>query len=245
MRNLVMEGEAAEMEPLRNEQCPVETEKPKLSQVTLEKDKKFFQKTWNEEIADLFINKKFRTSENKRLKPDEKKPLKPVPIGNGTNVIQVEKEPRLYSIWDISQKFLFLVNNIIIANPRNSNAPELFMEVFPNTALDPQMQPIFMAPNGRKYSLSCMKSGAGQPQLQLTEADIKTLYQKNQKALSFTFYSKTDGSPGTCSFESAAFPGWFLSTSSQANKPMGLSRRGGAQNTLFYFQRHKSGVLLM
>ncbi|KAH0623198.1 hypothetical protein JD844_031255 [Phrynosoma platyrhinos] len=245
------------------------------------------------------------------------------PVPNPKETISTplrEKVPRLYRIWDISQKFLFLVNNIIVANARTSNAPEVFMEVLPNTALDPKMQPIFMGPNGRKHSLSCVKAGEGEPQLQLVETDIKKLYNTNEHSLSFTFYSKTDGSPETCSFESAEFPelfmevfpnaaidpkmqpifmgpqgrkhslscvksgegqpqlqlvetditklyekreklftftfysktdgspetcsfesaefpGWFISTSLEPNKPVRLSRQGGAENTLFYFER--------
>uniref|UniRef100_A0A803T6M1 Interleukin-1 n=1 Tax=Anolis carolinensis TaxID=28377 RepID=A0A803T6M1_ANOCA len=115
---------------------------------------------------------------------------------------------------------------------------ELLMEVFPNTVLDPEMMPIFMGPQGSKQCLSCEKSPEGQIQLQLKVSDIKTLYDKKEESLAFTLYSKTDGSPETCSFESAEFPGWFLSTSSESNKPVGLSRQGGTENTLFYFKRH-------
>ncbi|XP_042327405.1 interleukin-36 receptor antagonist protein-like [Sceloporus undulatus] len=217
------------MDSHKNKHLKLKTERCKLKQQKLEKDNKLHKRTWNEEMADLFIAEM------------------PKPVPNSEKTIYRplrEKEPRLYRIWDVSQKFLFLVNNIIVANAGNSNAPEVFMEVFPNTALDPKMQPIFMGPNGRKYSLSCVKDDGDEPQLQLKEIDIKKLYNQNQDSLNFTFYSKTDGSPETCSFESAEFPGWFMSTSPEPNKPVGLSRQGGAENTLFYFQRHSNTMML-
>ncbi|XP_016851106.1 interleukin-36 receptor antagonist protein isoform X3 [Anolis carolinensis] len=148
-----------------------------------QEEKECHKKTWNEEIADLF-------------------PKKPM---SGNVPVKVDN-PYLYRIWDVSQKYFFLVNNILVAKHQDSNAPELLMEVFPNTVLDPEMMPIFMGPQGSKQCLSCEKSPEGQIQLQLKEGDIKTLYDKKEESLAFTLYSKTDGSPETCSFESAEFP---------------------------------------
>uniref|UniRef100_A0A8D2LLL7 Uncharacterized protein n=1 Tax=Varanus komodoensis TaxID=61221 RepID=A0A8D2LLL7_VARKO len=31
-----------------------------------------------------------------------------------------EEKPRLYRIWDTSQKFFYLVDNMLVANPQNS-----------------------------------------------------------------------------------------------------------------------------
>ncbi|XP_060643524.2 interleukin-36 receptor antagonist protein-like [Anolis sagrei] len=188
-----------------------------------QEEEKDHKKTWNEEIADLFPAKK-PMPVSPIVKPGDSAPVK-------------EDFPRLYRIWDVSQKYFFLVDNILVANHQDSNAPEQLMEVLPNTALDSKMMPIFMGPQGRKQCLSCEKSAEDQLQLQLKESDIKKLYEGKEKSLPFTFYSKTDGGPETCSFESAEYPGWFLSTSSEPNKPVGLSRQGGTENTLFYFQR--------
>lgn len=63
------------------------------------------------------------------------------------------------------------------------------------------------------------------------------LYKTPEKFENFTFYSKSDGRPEICTFESAVFPGWFISTSSEPNKPTGLSQKGGPENVLFYFTK--------
>ncbi|XP_039212459.1 interleukin-1 family member 10-like isoform X2 [Crotalus tigris] len=170
------------------------------------------KKTWDEEIADLFRGTEGATA------------LK-------------EHDPRLFKLWDIHQKYLFLVNNVLVADVKSSNSPEQLMAVLPNRSLDKPQQPIFMGPENKNSCLSCVKSGNGQYQLELKEKAIKELYWDSKNAKAFTFYSKSDGNGDTCSFESAEFPGWFLSTSSEAKKPLGLSQKGGPQNVLFYFER--------
>ncbi|KAL7981461.1 hypothetical protein Chor_002357 [Crotalus horridus] len=117
------------------------------------------------------------------------------------------------------------------------SSPAVWMAVLPNNALDPRHQPIFIGLRDGSHTLSCMLSNEGQPQLHLVSGNIMQLYKNREELLSFTFYSKTDGSPDTCSFESAQFPGWFLSSSSESNKPLGLSQKGGPENILFHFQR--------
>ncbi|ETE71733.1 Interleukin-1 family member 10, partial [Ophiophagus hannah] len=124
------------------------------------------------------------------------------------------REPRLFRIWDISQKFLFIVNSMLIANPLDFNSP------------DPRQQPIFMGLTDGSHTLSCTSSSEGQPQLHLV----------------------MDGSSETCSFESAQFPGWFISTSSEPNKPINLGQKGGTEITLFYFEtseRKEKGELVI
>ncbi|KAJ7305111.1 hypothetical protein JRQ81_010963 [Phrynocephalus forsythii] len=181
-----------------------------------EKNEKAHKTTWDQEMRDLF--------KGKELKPEE-----------ATCRPMSEEAPRLYRIWDVSQKTIILTNNMLIATSRNSNEPEQLIRVLPNTNLDPKKQPIFMSPSD-KHTLSCIKSGS-RPQLQLAEENIVKLSKKGEELLNFSFYSKTDGSVETCSFESAEFPGWFLSTSLEPNKPVGLSQQGGTENTLFYFER--------
>ncbi|KAM3830436.1 interleukin-36 receptor antagonist protein-like [Vipera latastei] len=113
------------------------------------------------------------------------------------------------------------------------------MAVLPNNALDPRHQPIFMGLRDGSLTLSCTLSNEGQPQLHLVKRNIMELYNQNQKFLDFSFYSKTDGSLETCSFESAQFPGWFISTSFEPNKPISLGQRGGPDITLFYFETRR------
>ncbi|XP_060643702.2 interleukin-36 receptor antagonist protein-like [Anolis sagrei] len=145
--------------------------------------------------------------------------------------------PWLFRIWDISQKFLFLMGNMLLAKSRNANMPDHLISVLPNTVLDPKKQPIFMGLSDKNHCFSCVKSGEGQPQLQIVERSILQLHREKKELKAFSFYSKTDGSPETCSFESAEFPNWFISTSSEPNRPIGLSPKGGTENTLFFFER--------
>ncbi|XP_015684526.1 interleukin-1 family member 10-like [Protobothrops mucrosquamatus] len=173
------------------------------------------KKTWDEEIADLFHDTA------------------------GEPTVYTEPSPRLYKLWDINQKYLFLVKNVLVADVKLSGLSEELLVVLPNRSLDKPRQPLFMGPEKKKSCLSCVKSGNGQYQLELQEKDIKDLYLDPKNAKAFTFYSKTDGNADTCSFESAEFPGWFLSTSSEAKKPLGLSQKGGPHNVLFYFERKR------
>ncbi|KAL8173845.1 UNVERIFIED_CONTAM: hypothetical protein K2H54_027688 [Gekko kuhli] len=111
------------------------------------------------------------------------------------------------------------------------------MDVAPNLVLDSEKRPIFMGLKDRSKILSCVKSSEGLPQLQLVTGDIMGLYNRREESLEFTFYIQTEGSTTTCYFESAAFPGWFLSTSPEPNMPIGLSQQGGSDIILFYYKR--------
>ncbi|XP_061448609.1 interleukin-1 receptor antagonist protein-like isoform X2 [Rhineura floridana] len=132
---------------------------------------------------------------------------------------EVLDKPWFYKIWDVDQKFLFLHNNMVLAAPRDSNSPGTH--------------------NGAR-TLSCVESGGGQPQLNLEDRGIMDLYREKQELKSFTFFCKSGSSKETGSFQSAAFPGWFISTSSEPNKPISLSHQGGAEITEFYFEKTKS-----
>uniref|UniRef100_A0A670YU13 Interleukin-1 n=1 Tax=Pseudonaja textilis TaxID=8673 RepID=A0A670YU13_PSETE len=116
------------------------------------------------------------------------------------------------------------------------NSTISLIAVLPNKALDTAQKPIFMGPENKKSCLSCVKSGNGQYQIEL-KVNIMDLYRDPKNTKAFTFYSKSADNADTCSFESAEFPGWFLSTSSEAKKPIGLSQKEGPQNILFYFER--------
>ncbi|XP_058050049.1 interleukin-36 alpha-like isoform X1 [Ahaetulla prasina] len=148
-----------------------------------------------------------------------------------------EDNPRLFKFWDLNQKYLYLVENTLVADVKTSGSPEQLIAMLPNKSLAMAQQPFFMSPEQKKSCLSCVKSENGQYQIELKEKDIKDLYHDPKNGKAFTFYCKSAGNGNTCSFESAEFQGWFLSTSSEAKKPIGLSQKGGPQNILFYFER--------
>ncbi|XP_077161831.1 interleukin-36 receptor antagonist protein-like [Paroedura picta] len=170
------------------------------------------RKTVDQEMADLFRH-----------------------FGKGDVTIVSLEKPWLYKIWDTSQKFLFLQNGSLLAAPLNSNSEDQLIAVTPNQVLDESKRPIFIGTNDQKYILN-VQSG-DQPKLQLVAGDIMELYKKKEQSTEFTFYNQTKGSEVTCAFESAASPGWFLSTASEPNKPLGLSQGGGSEITLFYIEK--------
>ncbi|XP_042327406.1 interleukin-36 receptor antagonist protein-like [Sceloporus undulatus] len=178
------------------------------------------KKTWDQEMVELFCDYK-------------QNPVSPPRKIRAPG----ETEPRLFRIWDISQKFLILINNILVATSKDSRLPEEFFAVIPNNSLDPEAQPIFIGLSDKTHTLFCMDSDEGEPQLKLVERNIMELYSKHEEFKSFTFYSRSDSQQQTCCFESAAFPGWFMSTSKELNKPVGLSREGGTEITNFYCER--------
>lgn len=66
------------------------------------------------------------------------------------------------------------------------------------------------------------------------------LYLGTKESKSFTFYRRDMGL--TSSFESAAYPGWFLCTEPEADQPVRLTRISAdtacdAPITDFYFQQ--------
>lgn len=70
--------------------------------------------------------------------------------------------------------------------------------------------------------------------------DIMELYCSQKESKSFTFYRRDTGL--TSSFESAAFPGWFLCTVPEADQPLRLTQLQGEDTgdnpiTDFYFQQ--------
>lgn len=74
----------------------------------------------------------------------------------------------------------------------------------------------------------------------LQPVDIMELYRNPKESKGFTFYRWDTGL--TSSFESAAFPGWFLCTAPEADQPLGLTQLPGEAGaghpiTDFYFQQ--------
>ncbi|XP_033028400.1 uncharacterized protein LOC117060294 [Lacerta agilis] len=160
-------------------------------------------------------------------KPDHSKP----------HIVTLDK-PWLYRVWDINQKFLFLKNNMLVAAPKDGNSPDYLVAITPNTANHENKFPIFLGTQDGAQTLSCGESG-GQPQLTLEGKAIMDLYNDGKEHKNFTFFCIIGSSTETGSFESAAFPGWFLSTSPEPNQPIRLSRQGGTEITQFYFEKVK------
>ncbi|EMP26280.1 Interleukin-36 receptor antagonist protein [Chelonia mydas] len=160
----------------------------------------------------------------------------PTPGFGPTPGFRPSKQPFHYWIRDTRQKAFYLRDNrLVAANLQGENASqEEKVSVVPNRGLERKRCPLILGIKGGKQGLSC--GTAKQPQLQLEDVQLTELFDKYEEAKRFTFFKTYNGS--THRFEAAAYPGWFLCTSAQANEPIGLTARPGeAAITDFYFKR--------
>ncbi|XP_026527155.1 interleukin-36 receptor antagonist protein-like isoform X2 [Notechis scutatus] len=146
-------------------------------------------------------------------------------------------DPWSFRMWDFDQKYFFFDNNVLIAAPLYSMLPEQLMAVVPNDNLDFRNRPIFMGLTGKTKALCCLKSVTGEPQLVILEKNIMDFYRDTEELKDFSFYVVTAPNKSNCWFESAAFPGWFISTSIHPNMPVGLCKGGGTDIMLFHFEK--------
>ncbi|KAM6288899.1 interleukin-36 receptor antagonist protein-like [Aegotheles albertisi] len=140
-----------------------------------------------------------------------------------------------YRIWDVNQKSLYLRNDQLVAGHLQGANAALEEKVFwvPNRAFEPSRLPVILSiQNGTR----CLASPpASQPTLQLQDADIRALPGSGAASAAFTFFRSYRA--GLWRFESAANPGWFLSTATRGHRPLGLAQRPDTAHLLdFYFQ---------
>uniref|UniRef100_A0A8D0FZP2 Interleukin-1 n=1 Tax=Sphenodon punctatus TaxID=8508 RepID=A0A8D0FZP2_SPHPU len=145
-----------------------------------------------------------------------------------------KKVPRHYRVRDIEHKAFYLKDNSLVAVPLQGEhaTQEEKISVVPNRSLDRSRFPLIMGIKGGIQGLSCGTSD--QPKLQLEDAKLMELFEKDDDAKRFTFFKSYNGN--THKFESAAYPGWFICTSAQLNEPITLTNQpGNAAITDFHF----------
>ncbi|XP_064897144.1 interleukin-36 receptor antagonist protein-like isoform X2 [Columba livia] len=123
----------------------------------------------------------------------------------------VVAQPYHYVVRDTEQKGLCLHDGHLVATSfQGTNAAqEEPISVVPNPSLERWRCPLIVGIRGGKQALSC---GTGpEPQLKLEEVGLLDLFSRPADATPYTFYKTFGGTTHT--FESAAFPGLFLSTS--------------------------------
>ncbi|XP_060106862.1 interleukin-36 receptor antagonist protein-like [Heteronotia binoei] len=146
-------------------------------------------------------------------------------------------QPRRYSLHDTDHKSIYLQDKKLVAAPLqgDNSAQEEFLSVLPNRFLDRQRIPLILGVKEGSQGISCGKEE--EPKLQLEDTHLMDLFTNDMEAKRFTFFKSYNGSTHT--FESAAFPGWYLCSPVEAHKPLMLtSHSGEAAITDFYFQ-HK------
>ncbi|XP_049640406.1 interleukin-36 receptor antagonist protein [Suncus etruscus] len=112
------------------------------------------------------------------------------------------------------------------------------ISVVPNRWLDAKLSPVILGVQGGSQCLSC--GTELEPTLKLEPVNIMELYRGSKESKNFTFYRRDTGL--TSSFESAAFPGWFLCTMIESDQPLRLTQIPEDASwddpiTDFYFQQ--------
>ncbi|NXQ85777.1 I36RA protein, partial [Nyctibius grandis] len=142
-------------------------------------------------------------------------------------------QPYHYVMRDTEHKGLCLHNGQLVATSLQgaNSAQEEPISVVPNPHLERQRCPLIVGIRGGTQALSC---GTGpEPQLKLEEVGLLDLFSRGAEATPYTFYKTFGGSTHT--FEAAAFPGRFLSTSSVSGEALGLDAPPAI--TTFYLRR--------
>ncbi|KAM9585033.1 interleukin-1 receptor antagonist protein-like isoform 1-T1 [Trichechus inunguis] len=127
-----------------------------------------------------------------------------------------------FRIWDVNQKVFYLSNNQLVAG--YLQAANAKLEEKMNVELTESRGGMFLGIHEGKLWLACVKSG-DKITLQLEEVNITELGRNKEEAKRFTFIHSQNGP--TTSFESAAYPGWFLCTESEGDGPVSLTNKPG------------------
>ncbi|OBS66483.1 hypothetical protein A6R68_04975, partial [Neotoma lepida] len=137
-------------------------------------------------------------------------------------------EPSLRHIQDLSSRVWVLHNNILTAVPRKEQTVPVTVTLLPCQYLETLEKdrgvPMYLGLNNPQCCLFCTKEGE-QPVLQLKEGNIMELYHQKEPAKASLFYHNKSGTTST--FESAAFPGWFIAVCSKGSCPLFLTQELG------------------
>ncbi|ELK14854.1 Interleukin-1 family member 8 [Pteropus alecto] len=144
-------------------------------------------------------------------------------------------KPGLYRIRDPLQMVWVLQGNTLVAVPANSNVKPVTMCSVPCQHMTSgENSHIYLGVESSGLCLFCMDI-QGQPTLQLKEKNIMDLYEDPHVQNPFLFLRAMEGATST--FESVAYPSWFIATASVGGQPVTLTKdRGRDYNTNFYFE---------
>ncbi|XP_006056058.2 interleukin-36 gamma isoform X2 [Bubalus bubalis] len=135
--------------------------------------------------------------------------------------------PRHAVVSDLSQQVWFLQGQTLMVVPRSNNVGPVIVTVIPCKYLESLQKdkgsPIYLGIKQPEMCLCCEDVG-GKPELQLKNQKIMDLYNQAKPVKPFLFYHETTGRIST--FESVAFPGWFIA-SSETRQPIFLTSELG------------------
>ncbi|XP_043845630.1 interleukin-36 receptor antagonist protein [Dromiciops gliroides] len=139
---------------------------------------------------------------------------------------------------DAALKVIYVQNNQLLARRVQAGKPIDGEEisVVPNRSLDAKRSPVIL---GLEGGTQCLSVGIAQePVLQIEHKNIMDLYRSKEESKSFTFYMWDTGL--TSRLESAAYPGWFLCTIHEDEKPITLTNHPEDSESVitdFYFHQ--------
>ncbi|XP_065783371.1 interleukin-36 gamma isoform X1 [Muntiacus reevesi] len=151
---------------------------------------------------------------------------------------QVEHEamdhPRPVVVSDWNQQVWILQGQTLVAVPWSNNVGPVTVTImpckYPESLEKDKGIPIYLGIKQPEMCLYCEDIG-GKPKLQLKSQKIMDLYNQAKPVKPFLFYHEMTGRTST--FQSVAFPGWFIA-SSETNQPIFLiSELGSVYNTAF------------
>ncbi|XP_059115061.1 interleukin-36 alpha-like [Peromyscus eremicus] len=135
------------------------------------------------------------------------------------------KTPWLRHIQDLSSRVWVLHNDILTAVPRKEQTVPVTVTLLPCQYLETlekgRGDPMYLGLSKPERCLFCTKEGE-QPVLRLKEGDIMELYHQREPVKASLFYQNKSGTTST--FESAAFPGWFIAVCSKGSCPLFLTQ---------------------
>ncbi|XP_049713156.1 interleukin-36 gamma-like [Elephas maximus indicus] len=147
---------------------------------------------------------------------------------------EVMVNPQNGTILDLNHQVWVLQSQTLVAVPRSDSVVPVTVTLipckYPESFEQDKGTPIYMGIKNPEMCLSCEDAG-GQPTLKLKVEKILDLYDQAAPVKPFLFYHDKKGRTST--FESVAFPGWFIA-SSEIGQPIFLtSELGKAYNTEF------------
>ncbi|XP_031547937.2 interleukin-36 alpha [Vicugna pacos] len=145
--------------------------------------------------------------------------------------------PVLWQIQDVNHQVWVLQGGILKAVPRKDHLVPVTVTLIScqhtETLEKDRGNPIYLGVKEPELCLFCTEV-QGQPMLQLKEQNIMELYRQPQPVKPFLFYH--DRSGRTSTFESVAFPGWFIASCSDGGCPLIITQDvGKAYTTDFGF----------
>uniref|UniRef100_A0A286XW66 Interleukin-1 n=1 Tax=Cavia porcellus TaxID=10141 RepID=A0A286XW66_CAVPO len=142
--------------------------------------------------------------------------------------------PLLGKVSDLDQQVWILQGQSLVSVPRSNNVASVTITIltckYPESLEKGKGTPIYLEIQNPDMCLCCEKI-EGQPTLLLKEQRILDLYNQPEPVKPFLFYHSHTGTTST--FESVAFPDWFIASSKKDNPIFLTADLGKSYNTNF------------